>query len=1067
MQDLVKPIDFSALDVEEVQVQNKDGRSIFGEGDAIEQEQSETFLTNDRWKELILDPVSPFPESNVPPGLSNISSPFSEMSRTPSSQCSTFDSRNGSRKSTPSRPSPAPQKTQAKSEKDVNGREVIVIDSSDDEIEPSAPSHTFISVPNGEAKPCIKLKMEDMSIDMSAAEEKKDPELAKILRMSAFEAYQRKLLVEESPETKSAKNKTRVPNSKTKSTQGNGDEVAYNYSLRGKGKQIVTVAQQEAFYTMLDPSTRSSDSSTAARSGSITAFARGETDISVEEMIKELGMSDLASIAKDLKCWKSKYSKPEVIEALLNTASRQSRLSFVTMGNSTRPGALISRRANTESALPETQTKLPFLVKRSASSSMPKKTPTPWKPSPSIKGAGKSLLYAKVLEKYQGRALQVTIPLRELIWRVNLVYYRSSIMPQGGKAKSLMLPEILKSSSKRSYPTVKTARSTIWPTREALLEYERALELEAIVDEALGEQNHSSGTWIGPSGYGFGSKGGRLEGAKRVKKVWMGVFDKWKMEVKKAQDAGVKQTGTKHVLDRFALGESLVTSTFFFFYYPKSYGISSKKLPANTCRPTNGQSFLAGHILTRLVSKGATALGILHEYDVERDVLEALLSQKVWRRGKRGAWYDRLALVLMHHYNGDVPKKEQAVNVCIDALEDPDTHLIYRPRLSRRLRRLEKQLQLPPEQCHICEAVLDQSKDRTIVAERVSKPHVAKAGYPKQDDKEEEEEEEEGQGSMSMSLSGKSWWQGRSELVSVEQRVIEWWEDRGYKGYHSESSILTTLFGILFWPVLFADIPGAFETPYQLAPLDLGDDSFYQSRKELIESRLDRMQNTSQALIMLGEIDDQERPHGTLAIGVRWDYPKKDLEEIVQCMGGKSLSVICRMFCEEYGHRASGVPDLIVWNTVADAAGEKEGKCRLVEVKSPNDRLSETQKVWISVLLSAGIDVEVCHVAEASTDSRINTKSKVAAVATSSKKRKLNGNTKNNTRNSNGNGWGRQRNYDYGSMKEESDEEDGGGDEDEYKYESGEEGGNGRKRRGGGGLMSRAEAESGSEDKST
>lgn len=43
-----------------------------------------------------------------------------------------------------------------------------------------------------------------------------------------------------------------------------------------------------------------------------------------------------------------------------------------------------------------------------------------------------------------------------------------------------------------------------------------------------------------------------------------------------------------------------------------------------------------GHILTRVVSKGATALGILHEYDLECKVLRSLLAQRVWRRGKRG-----------------------------------------------------------------------------------------------------------------------------------------------------------------------------------------------------------------------------------------------------------------------------------------------------------------------------------------------------------------------------------------------------------------------------------------------
>lgn len=36
------------------------------------------------------------------------------------------------------------------------------------------------------------------------------------------------------------------------------------------------------------------------------------------------------------------------------------------------------------------------------------------------------------------------------------------------------------------------------------------------------------------------------------------------------------------------------------------------------------------------MQQAATALGILHEYDLECMVLRALLQQRRWRRGKRG-----------------------------------------------------------------------------------------------------------------------------------------------------------------------------------------------------------------------------------------------------------------------------------------------------------------------------------------------------------------------------------------------------------------------------------------------
>src|SRR5271170_5353384 len=101
---------------------------------------------------------------------------------------------------------------------------------------------------------------------------------------------------------------------------------------------------------------------------------------------------------------------------------------------------------------------------------------------------------------------------------------------------------------------------------------------------------------------------------------------------------------------------------------------------------------------------------------------------------------------------------------------------------------------------------------------------------------------------------GKSIWQGRNqEEVNVEVFALQHYENRGYKGsisistnyasytltrhlfeysFHSEGSIVRTLFGLLFFDIIFAPIPGAFETPYQSAPLDIAEDAFYYARKD-------------------------------------------------------------------------------------------------------------------------------------------------------------------------------------------------------------------------------------------
>lgn len=74
--------------------------------------------------------------------------------------------------------------------------------------------------------------------------------------------------------------------------------------------------------------------------------------------------------------------------------------------------------------------------------------------------------------------------------------------------------------------------------------------------------------------------------------------------------------------------------------------------------------------------KGANALGTLKEHEYELEVLEALLSQIRWRRGRRGRWYDRRALILMTHYpKHDLDIAERARQGVIDALCDDDTHI--------------------------------------------------------------------------------------------------------------------------------------------------------------------------------------------------------------------------------------------------------------------------------------------------------------------------------------------------------------------------------------------------------
>jgi fanconi-associated nuclease 1 len=112
---------------------------------------------------------------------------------------------------------------------------------------------------------------------------------------------------------------------------------------------------------------------------------------------------------------------------------------------------------------------------------------------------------------------------------------------------------------------------------------------------------------------------------------------------------------------------------------------------------------------------------------------------------------------------------------------------------------------------------------------------------------------------------------------------------------------------------------------------------------------------------------------------------------------------LCRVLCEDYAQRGSGVPDLFIWNY-------EEKHCKFVEVKGPGDRLQENQKVrislgcqaectilksmsiqlWVDVMQRAEVKVEVCHVEEQgkSTTTKRQTKGKKRSSKTRAKRKK-------------------------------------------------------------------------------
>lgn len=69
-------------------------------------------------------------------------------------------------------------------------------------------------------------------------------------------------------------------------------------------------------------------------------------------------------------------------------------------------------------------------------------------------------------------------------------------------------------------------------------------------------------------------------------------------------------------------------------------------------------------------------------------------------------------------------------------------------------------------------------------------------------------------------------------------------------GGHWEGKIVTTIFFLLFWDIIYArlrDLRGLYLSRYQAFPLDLRTDGFYDNRRLLLEHRLRDIEEGSDA----------------------------------------------------------------------------------------------------------------------------------------------------------------------------------------------------------------------------
>lgn len=343
----------------------------------------------------------------------------------------------------------------------------------------------------------------------------------------------------------------------------------------------------------------------------------------------------------------------------------------------------------------------------------------------------------KILD-YTGECIRLSAGPRALFERVHLVFYRSTEWTE----KSLTTI-ILAKISRRNFPEYIVCRSnSIFPSRETLLEFESAIRTQFTIDNIL--------EFNGPP---------TRESLQEIIDLADKIYPRWRalLELEQHKEDTIYESGEGAYLRRFS--------------------------PA--------------WVYTRIVHKSLHPLGRFKEHKREHEILSELLAQRLFHAARRGAWYQRKALLEEHYmwaltpYDGRNEERQRklwkqiAQRTCEEGLEDPLCHLIYHYDLQKRITKLEKALKVVKREQHdFGYVMLTKPVERTIEGIRV-----------------EREEPPAGNGDPVSKRGRPTVWiderEGGAEC-RVESMCLSWYRDHGWKGYHSEGGIVRTLVCVVF-----------------------------------------------------------------------------------------------------------------------------------------------------------------------------------------------------------------------------------------------------------------------------
>ena len=263
-----------------------------------------------------------------------------------------------------------------------------------------------------------------------------------------------------------------------------------------------------------------------------------------------------------------------------------------------------------------------------------------------------------------------------------------------------------------------------------------------------------------------------------------------------------------------------------------------------------------------------------------------------------------------------------------DALSACNKRLMDNPTPSQRLffefhrKKAEKALGLPQSEA----TPMRKPAVQKIAAEKTDSYRGAKATYAGQD----------------------------GQNLTVEDVVLAHYAELGWQGLFAENGYMGTLAAMLCWDLIFAPLPGVFQTPYQHGPLDFYSRSFFTDREQLFARRLAQIAAMdSQTLTAEFKQTYREKQGVICGLGNTSVFEPAHFEGLLRLTEPAKVSALLQRYFAYWPETRRGFPDLCLWN---------QSELMFVEVKGDGDQVFEAQRVWHDLLLEQGFRVVLLRV---------------------------------------------------------------------------------------------------------